>query len=70
MLESLFNKVATKLQVLQLYYKDTPTQVFSCKVCEIFKNTFSYKTPPVAASAFFKKVLFNSYFANLVMTYY
>ena len=25
-------------------------QVFSCKFCEISKNTFSYKTPPVAAS--------------------
>ena len=54
MLESLFNKVATKLQVLQLYYKDTPTQVFSCKVCEIFKNTFFHKTHPVAASVTFK----------------
>ena len=26
-------------------------QVFSCKVCEIFKKTFSYRTPPVAAFA-------------------
>ena len=25
-------------------------QVFSCEFCEISKNTFSYKTPPVAAS--------------------
>ena len=30
--------------------KDTLTQVFSCEFCEIFKNTFSYGTPPVAAS--------------------
>ena len=28
-LESLFNKVA-----------GTPTQVFSCEICEIFKNTY------------------------------
>ena len=25
-------------------------QVFSCELCEIFKNTFFYRTPPVAAS--------------------
>ena len=30
--------------------KDTPTQVFSCEFCEIFKSTFFYRTPPVAAS--------------------
>ena len=27
-------------------------QVFSCKFCEIFKNTFFLRTPPVAASVF------------------
>ena len=32
--------------------KDTLTQVFSCEFCEISKNTFSYRTPPVAASVF------------------
>ena len=36
---------------LQLHKKKTPTQVFSCEVCEIYKNTFSYRTPPVTASA-------------------
>ena len=25
---------------LQLYEKETPTQVFSCDYCEIFKNSF------------------------------
>ena len=25
---------------LQLYQKETPTQVFSCENCEIFKNSF------------------------------
>ena len=25
-------------------------QLFSCEVCEIFKNFFSYRTPPLAAS--------------------
>ena len=24
--------------------------MFSCEICEIFKNTFLYRTPPVAAS--------------------
>ena len=33
-----FNKVQTLVQVL------------SCEFCKISKNTFSYKTPPVAAS--------------------
>ena len=36
---------------LQLYYKETPTQMFSCEFCEIFKNTFFQRTPLVAASA-------------------
>ena len=48
---------------LQLH-KKTPTQVFFCEVCEIFKNTFSCRTPPVAASVL--KVLFNSYFAAML----
>ena len=30
--------------------KGTLAEVFSCEFCEIFKNTFSYRTPPVAAS--------------------
>ena len=31
--------------------KETPTHVFSCEFCEIFKNTFFSGTLPVAASA-------------------
>ena len=34
--------------------KETPAQVFSCELCEIYKNTFSYRTTPVAASVYFK----------------
>ena len=30
--------------------KETVAQVFSCEFCEIFKITFFYRTPPVAAS--------------------
>ena len=32
--------------------KETLAHVFSCEFCEISKNTFSYRTPPVAASVF------------------
>ena len=30
--------------------KETLGEVFSCEFCEIFKNTFFYRTPLVAAS--------------------
>ena len=30
----------------------TLAQVFPCEFCEISKNTFSYRTPPMAASVF------------------
>ena len=37
---------------LQLYQKKkTPTQVFSCEVYKIFKESTFYRTPPVTASA-------------------
>ena len=36
---------------LQLFLKtQTPTQMFSGEICEIFKNTFFHRTPTVAAS--------------------
>ena len=61
---------------LQLHKKKTPTEVFSCAVCEIFNNTFSYRTPPmsasappVAASVFFLKSTIKQLFRSLAMTY-
>ena len=30
--------------------KEILAEVFSCEFCEIFKNSYSYRTPPVAAS--------------------
>ena len=30
--------------------KETLAHVFSCEFCEIFKNAFLYRTPPMAAS--------------------
>ena len=35
----------------KLYLKKTPTQVFFCEYCKIFKNNFFYRTPLAAASA-------------------
>ena len=40
---------------LQLYQKETPTQVFCCEICEMFKNTFFYRTPRMAVSLITKK---------------
>ena len=34
--------------------KETLAQAFSFEFCENSKNTFSYRAPPVAASAFLK----------------
>ena len=33
-----------------LFSKETLAEMFSCEFCVISKNTFSYRTPPVAAS--------------------
>ena len=38
--------------------KETLAQVFSCEFCEISKNTYSYRTPTVAASVGFWLVSF------------
>ena len=37
--------------------RETLAQMFSCEFCEISKNTFCYRTPPVAASVFTDKSL-------------
>ena len=41
-----------KLQASACIHKYFPvnSQVFSCEICEIPKNTFSYRTPPVTTS--------------------
>ena len=38
------------LQACNFIKKETRAQVFSSEFCESSKNTFSYRTPPVAAS--------------------
>ena len=46
-----FNKFAgLGSGVYNFIKKETLAQVFSCKFCEIFKNTFLCRTSPVAAS--------------------
>ena len=42
-----FNKVALKKNFIK---KEALAQVFSCEFCEISKNSFPYRKPPVAAS--------------------
>ena len=48
MLESRFNQVVGRGPATLL--KRDLTQVFACKICEIFKNTFFYRTPSMVAS--------------------
>ena len=40
----------TCAQACNFIKKETLAQVFSCEFCEISKNIFPYRTPPVAAS--------------------
>ena len=42
--------LARVLQASNFIKIETLAHVFSCEFCEIFKNTSSYRTPPVAAS--------------------
>ena len=42
---------------LKMYEKETPTQEFSCEYGKIFKNTFFYRMPAVAASGNLQKYL-------------
>ena len=45
-------KTCLEVSFLQLYQKETPTQVFSCEYWEIFKNTvFEERLPDLATVA-------------------
>ena len=61
MLEYLFNKPLG----LQLYERETPTKVFSCEICEIFKNTFLKRTPLVGT--FVMRFKYNFISASLIL---
>ena len=66
--------------LFQLYWKETPTQVFSYEYCDIFKNSLFYRTPLVAASAIttsgthgkrkLKRFLFFSFFFFNSLSYF
>ena len=50
--------------------KETLVQVFPCEFCKISKNFFSYRTPPVAASArkhLIQRLPFNENILELIM---
>ena len=50
-------RVSFLINACNFFKKETLTQVFSCEFCEISKNTFSHRTPPVAASAILQQKL-------------
>ena len=43
-------RVKSFLHLNWILTKETSSQLFSCQYCEIFKNIFFNRTPPVAAS--------------------
>ena len=45
--------------------KETLTQVLSYEFCEIFKNTFFYRIPPVAASGFLVFILLRACYQEI-----
>ena len=53
------------LQACNFIKKELLTQVFFCKFCEIFKNTFFHRTPLVVASAFKRKNYSTTYIKGL-----
>ena len=44
-----FFKHSCRLEACNFTKKETLAQVLSCQFFEIFKNTFFYRTPPLAA---------------------
>ena len=57
--QSLFFIEVAGLRPPTLLKKETLTQVFFCKICEILKNTFFDRTPPVAASGVYSNLYIN-----------
>ena len=57
-----FDKVGVRLpQGFNLIKKETPAKVFSCELCEFFKNGFFYRTPTVAASSSMRQDLISKF---------
>ena len=53
--KSFYTQKQSPRGVLWKREKETLAQVFSCEFCEIFKNTYFYRTPLVPASVYWKK---------------
>ena len=53
------------LRLATLLKTDSKTGVFSCEIWELFKNTFFYRTPPVAASENNEQQQLSEGFANI-----
>ena len=47
-----------EVETCNLIKKETLAQVVSCELCKVFKNTFSYRTPSLTASAHTKCIAF------------
>ena len=47
---SQIHRKTPEAEVCNFIKKETLAQVISCEFCEVSKNTFSYRTPPLAAS--------------------
>ena len=61
-----FNKVAGL--AWNFIKKESLAQVFSCEFCEIYNNTFLYRTTPVAASVNFYRWRFFSFCTSQEVT--
>ena len=53
-------RVSFLIKTCNFIKKESLAQVFSCEFCEISKNIFCYRTPPVAAPIYKKQ--WNSFF--------
>ena len=68
MLESLYNQVAGLAQGLELDYKDTATQVFLCKIYEIFQMTYFEEHLRTTASETTKGIFSNISTAKFMLS--
>ena len=66
------NTCVTVSFLIKLIKKETLAQLFSCEICEIFKNTFFYRTPLVAASEIIQntKILHGGLVISALKLYY
>ena len=47
---TIVKNIMEKPSFFKLDFEETLAQMFSCEFCEISKNTYFYRRPPVAAS--------------------